>query len=149
MLAPMTVYLDECVYRRTAQSLAARGISIITAQAANMISASDDMQLRFATANGWILLSINMQDFIRLHGTFQRNGWEHAGIITISETFNPDRLTIRAAIMLDWIKAEFPDLRNRLFRWTDLQQRIISGYILSGYTDAEVALALGRATTLS
>lgn len=144
MPAPMTVYLDECVYRRTAQSLAARGISIITAQAVNMISASDETQLRFATANGWILLSINMQDFIRLHAAFQRNGWEHAGIITIPETFSPDRLTIRAAMMLDWINTEFPDPQNRLLRWTDLQQRIIGGYTLEGYTDAEISLALGR-----
>ncbi len=51
-------------------------------------------------------------------------------------------------MMLDWIAVEFPDSRNQLFRWTDLQQRIIGGYILSGYTDAEVALPLGRATTL-
>jgi len=58
MPPPMAVYLDECVYRRTAQSLATRGISIITAQEANMISVCDDRQLRFATTNDWILLSI-------------------------------------------------------------------------------------------
>jgi len=51
-------------------------------------------------------------------------------------------------MMLDWITAEFPDQRNCLFRWTDLQQQIISGYALEGYSDAEIALALGRATTL-
>jgi len=148
MPPPMTVCMDECVYRRTAQSLAARGISIITVQEVNMVSVSDDRQLRFATANDWVLLSINALDFIRLHGIFQRNGWKHAGIITIPETFSPDRLTIRAAMMLDWITAEFPDQRNCLFRWTDLQQQIISGYALEGYSDAEIALALGRATTL-
>ncbi len=47
-------------------------------------------------------------------------------------------------MMLDWVNAEFPDPRNRLFRWTDLQQRLNSGYMLEGYTDAEIALALGR-----
>lgn len=146
MPAPMTVYLDECVYLRTAQSLAARGIAVITAHAANMISVSDEEQLRFSTAHGWILLSINTRDFIQAHRMFQRNGWEHAGIITIPETFRPDRLTIRAAMTLDWIAAEFPDPRNRLFRWTDLQQQIIGGYTLAGYTDAERALALGRTT---
>ncbi|HEY8291047.1 MAG TPA: hypothetical protein VIG44_01100, partial [Thermomicrobiales bacterium] len=54
------------------------------------------------------------------------------------------RLAVRTAMTLDWIAAEYPDPRNRLFRWTDLQQRIISGYMLEGYTDAEIALALGR-----
>lgn len=144
MPASVTVYLDECVYRRTAQSFATRGISIVTAQAVNMTAVSDEGQLRFATTNRWILLSINTQDFIQLHRTFQRNGWEHAGIITIPETFNPYRLTVRAAMALDWITAEFPDPSNSLFRWTDLQQRLNGGYVLGGYSDAEIALALGR-----
>jgi len=40
-------------------------------------------------------------------------------------------------MMLDWIAVEFPDPRNQLFRWTDLQ-RLNGGYVLEGYTDAEV-----------
>ncbi len=51
-------------------------------------------------------------------------------------------------MMFDWIQAECPTPWNRLFRWTDVQQRLNGGYVLEGYTDAEVALALGRATTL-
>jgi len=51
-------------------------------------------------------------------------------------------------MMLDWIAAEFPDPRNLLFRWTELQQRIIGGYVLEGYTNPEIGVALGRVTTL-
>ena len=47
-------------------------------------------------------------------------------------------------MMLAWIAAEFLDQRNLLFRWTDLQQRIIGGYVLEGYTDTQIGIALGR-----
>lgn len=109
-----------------------------------MVSVSDEAQLRFATANGWILLSINARHFIRLHATFQANNEQHAGIIAIPEGSHAHRLAIRTAMMLDWIAAEFPDPRNHLFRWTDLQQQVIRGYVLEGYTDDEIALAFGK-----
>jgi hypothetical protein len=51
-------------------------------------------------------------------------------------------------MMLDWINAESFETANRLFRWTDLQQRLIGGYVLAGYSEAEIALALGRTTAL-
>jgi hypothetical protein len=47
-------------------------------------------------------------------------------------------------MMLDWIRVEFPDPRNMLFRWTDLQQHIIGGYVPEGYSAEEISLALGR-----
>ncbi len=48
-------------------------------------------------------------------------------------------------MMLDWIATEFDDPHNYLFRWADLlQQRMIGGYTLDGYTDAEISLALGH-----
>ncbi|MHB8647989.1 MAG: DUF5615 family PIN-like protein [Thermomicrobiales bacterium] len=142
------LYLDECVFLDTAQYLIARGIAIVTAQSVGMVSVSDEAQLRFAAARGWTLLSINARHFIRLHTTFQASNEQHAGIIAIPEGSYALRLAIRAAMTLDWIAAEFPDPRNLLFRWTDLQQRLISGYLLEGYTEAEVALALGRTMTL-
>jgi len=142
------LYLDECVFLDTAMILAARGIAIVTAQSVGMVSVSDEAQLRFATANGWTLLSTNARHFIRLHATFQASDEQHAGIIAIPEGSQAFRLAVRTAMMLDWIAAEYPNTHNRLFRWKDLQQQIIGGYILTGYTDAEVALALGRMTTL-
>lgn len=142
------LYLDECVYLDTAMLLTARGVTVVTAQLVGMASASDEAQLRFAAANGWPLLSTNIRHFIRLHATFQASDERHAGVITIPEGSHASRLAIRTAMAPDWIAAEYSNTQNLLFRWTDLQQQIIGGYILPGYTDAEIALALGRATTL-
>ncbi len=139
-----TLYLDECVFLDTAMILAARGIAIVTAQSVGMASASDEEQLRFATANGWPLLSTNTRHFIRLHATFQASDEQHTGIIAIPEGSHAFRLAVRTAMTLDWIAAEYPSSQNRLFRWTDLQQRLNSGYVLEGYAAEEIALALGR-----
>jgi len=67
-----------------------------------------------------------------------------SGIITLLDTPISERLAVRSAMMGDWIAVEFPDPRNHLFRWNDLPRRLIGGYLLNGYTNAEVALTLGR-----
>ncbi len=139
-----TIYLDECVNHYATRFLIQRGIPLITAQAAGMSGAEDEDQLRYATANGWPLLTTNRQHFIRLHTIFHTNEWAHSGIVTVPESPVFDLLAFRCAMMLDWINTEFPDPQNNLFRWTDLQQQIISGYVLEGYTAEEIALALGR-----
>lgn len=141
------VYLDECVNHAVIPTLQQRGWYVITAQAERMSTATDDDQLRHAASRGWLLLTTNERHFSRWHGIWQQNEWSHSGIATIPQRNSP-RFFVRSVMMLDWIAAEFPDPRNRLFRWTDLQQQLISGYVLTGYTDAEIALALGRATTL-
>lgn len=143
-----TLYLDECVFLDTAMILTTRGITVVTAQSVGMVSANDEAQLRFATTHGWPLLSTNVRHFIRLHAAFQANDEQHTGIIAIPEGSHALRLAVRTALTLDWIAAEYPSTHNRLFRWTDLQQRIISSYVPKGYSDTEIALALGRATTL-
>ena len=141
------VYLDECVNHAVILSLRQRGWSVTTAQAEGMGTASDDEQLRHATRNGWLLLTTNERHFVQWHTVFQERGWPHSGIIAIPQRNSP-RFFIRCAMMLDWIAVEFPASRDQLFRWADLQQQIIGGYILTEYTEAEIAIALGRATTL-
>lgn len=137
------VYLDECVNRAVIPSLHQRGWRVTTAQAEGMGTASDDNQLRYATRNNWLLLTTNERHFVQWHVAFQERRWPHSGIVAIPQR-NSSRFFIRCAMMLDWINAEFPDPRNTLFRWTDLQQRLNSGYFLDGYTAEEISLALGR-----
>ncbi len=109
-----------------------------------MFAEADDDQIQHANANGWLLLSVNERDFYTWHQVFLRNQWAHSGIATPRQTSVIPRLPLRCAMMLDWISAEYPDTHNRLFRWTDLQQRITGGYMPEGYSAAEIALALGR-----
>jgi len=113
-----------------------------------MTAASDEQQIRRAHADGSLLLTTNVRDYIRLHAIFDANAEVHSGIIALPDTPISERLAVRSAMMLDWIAVEFPDPRNHLFRWNDLQQRLIGGYLLGGYAAVEVALPLGRATTL-
>jgi Domain of unknown function (DUF5615) len=141
------IYLDECVNHAVVPYLRQRGWNLTTAQAEGMGTARDEQQLIHASRQGWVLLSTNERDFGTLHQEFVRTEREHGGIITIPQRNSP-RFFIRSAMMLDWIKAEYPDTQNRLFRWTDLQQHLISGYVLEGYHEAETALALGRISEL-
>src|SRR5947209_2032205 len=140
----VTVYLDECVNHTVITILERRGFTVKTAQAEGMSAAADNDQIRHAHMNQWLILTANDRDFIGLHRTFQRNQWQHSGIVIVPQTAVIPRLLVRCTLMLDWITAEYPETRNLLFRWTDLQQRLIGGYALAGYSEAEIALALGR-----
>ncbi len=110
-------------------------MEITTAQAEGMSTASDEAQLAHATSNGWLLLSTNERDFGALHQEFRKRAREHGGIITIPQR-NSLRFFVRRAMMLDWIDAESLETKNRLLRWNDLQQRLIGGYALEGYSEA-------------
>jgi Domain of unknown function (DUF5615) len=138
------ICLDECVNHLVIPLLRQRGWRVTTAQEEGMGNTSDDEQIRHATRNSWLLLTTNERHLAQWHTVFQERGWSHSGIIAIPQR-NPPRFFIRCTMMLDWIAAEYPDTHDRLFRWTDLQQRMIGGYTPEGYTDAEIALALGRA----
>ncbi len=46
-------------------------------------------------------------------------------------------------MLIDWV-ATFPDHRSQLFRWHDLQQRLIGGMRLPNYNEDDVRMALGQ-----
>jgi hypothetical protein len=145
---PITrIYLDECVNHAVVPYLRQRGWDITTAQAEGMGTARDEEQLLHASRHGWVLLGTNERDFGTLHQEFGRTERQHGGIITIPQRNSP-RFFIRSAMLLDWIDAEFQETQNRLFRWSDLQQRLIGGYVLEGDSEAEIARALGRISEL-
>ncbi len=137
------IYLDECVNHAVIPALRRRGWRVTNAQAEGMGAAPDDEQLRHATRNTWLLLTTNERHFFQWHTVFRERGWPHSGIVTIPQRNSP-RFFIRCAMMLEWIRVEFPDPQDMLFRWTDLQRQISSGYIVEGYTVEEISLALGR-----
>jgi predicted nuclease of predicted toxin-antitoxin system len=132
------IYLDECIHVGLAVRLRLRGFGVETARECGMIGASDADQLRYATARGALIITHDARDF-RLLSARTRI---HGGIVTL-----PDSLLeckeIRMVMLLDWA-ATFPDLRSQLFRWHDLQQRLIGGMRLADYDEDDVRLALGQ-----
>jgi len=139
----VVIYLDECVSRDVAVLLRQRGVQLTTAQAEGTSGFADEDQIRYATANGWPILSCNERQFVGWHHEFRRSRIAHSGIITVPQRSH-HLTSLRSRMLLDWIAAEHPDTRNGLFRWTDLQQSLNGGYALPGYTGEELAVALGR-----
>lgn len=69
-------YMDEHIHPAVTAALRARGIDVLTAQEANLLSAADKSQLDFALQQGRVLFSFDA-DFTRLHAA----QYPHAGII--------------------------------------------------------------------
>ena len=136
------VYLDECIDRRLALALRARGLDVLTVAEADTVSLDDEAQLVYATSQGRVLVSQNQIDFRRLHAQFRRDGRPHGGIMLVPQTVPFRRLEGRVGLMLDWI-ATFPEVGSQLFTRSDLQQRIIHGYRLPDWDDDMVREAVG------
>lgn len=143
------VYLDENVPISLYGYLRQRHIAVTTAQREQTRGFADDDQLRYASSKRRVLLTTNMRHFHQWHREFRVNGWEHGGIITVPQDDHlPQRLHIRSAMLIDWADT-FATTRNVLFRWTDLQTQLSSGYRLSGFSADEIDLAVGRTPSTS
>ena len=76
------LYFDEDSMRHAlVEALRARGVDVLTALEAGMIERADEEHLSYATAQGRVLCSFNVEDFYRLHTTYLAEGRSHAGII--------------------------------------------------------------------
>lgn len=73
---PIKLYMDENVSKPIAEGLRHRGIDVLTAQEADMLGRSDDVQLNFFTREGWVIFT-HASDFLRLHST----AIAHKGIV--------------------------------------------------------------------
>src|SRR4051812_41888564 len=132
MAAP-PVYLDECVDVDLATGLARRGFRATTTRAQARSGATDEAQLEFAGARGWILLSHNKRHFVRWHQTFQRQKRRHSGIIILPKSPLP-RLELRAAMALDWIEQSEQLLTGRLVLRNEIQSWLNRHGPLHGYS---------------
>lgn len=137
-----SVYLDECVDLALVAGLRERGFTATAARYDGPLGAEDDEQISYAAEHGWMILSHNALHFQRWHRTFVSENRPHGGIVLLPDTGPVARLTIRAALMLDWIAGL--EYRSRLFKWGDLQKQLTQGLRLPGYSEDEVRLALGQ-----
>jgi hypothetical protein len=141
-----TIYLDECVDHDVIPFLRARGVSVETAQGRAQQQTSDDAQVRFATMHGWVILTTNAEHFRKVHRRFARMGISHGGIVTLpQEAIHQPRFFLRCAMLIDWVYRHYPDPRNHVLRWSDLQRELDrKTLVLSGYDDAHIAYASGQ-----
>ncbi len=77
----LRLYLDECVSPSLAEWLCQQGWDVLTAHEAQMLGATDEEHLEFASRQGRILLTFNAKDFKQLAEVWAAQGREHAGII--------------------------------------------------------------------
>ncbi|MBI2322114.1 MAG: DUF5615 family PIN-like protein [Chloroflexi bacterium] len=121
----------------------ARGFTVTSAPAEGTVGVSDEDQLAYAAQHDVVILSHNRRHFLRWHARWATAGRPHAGIVILPQTSVLPQLTVRAAMMLDWIAGQ-GEWRSRLFLWGDLQRRFTQDFRLGGYSEAEIRLALGQ-----
>jgi len=136
-------YLDECIDRPVTDALRRRGFDVLTALEAGQGEASDDDQLQYATGLGRVLLTYNRADFRRLHARCVRTGRAHGGILIVPQAPPMYRRAVRVSMLLDWLGTQDQG-QTFLFQWNDLQQQLLGGLRLPGYTEHEVRDAVGR-----
>jgi predicted nuclease of predicted toxin-antitoxin system len=69
-------YTDEHVAKAVVRGLRRRGVDVLSAPEADMLSAADDEHLDLARQEGRVIFTLD-DDFLRLHA----DGHEHAGIV--------------------------------------------------------------------
>ena len=81
----MKLLLDEMLHPSIAQQLRKRGYDIEAIQGnADLEGQEDAAVLRLATASSRVLVTDNVDDFVRLHRLFLAEGEDHAGILLAS-----------------------------------------------------------------
>jgi hypothetical protein len=74
-----SLYFDEdSVNRALIRSLVARGMDVTNAIDAGHAGSPDRVQLEHATADGRVLFTYNVGDFLALHTQFRQDGRSHA-----------------------------------------------------------------------
>ncbi len=75
-MALIKYYTDENVAKAVVKGLRTRGVDVTTCQECDMLSASDEEQLEYATQAERVIFSL-ASDFLRIHAS----GGEPAGIV--------------------------------------------------------------------
>lgn len=105
------LYLDEDVNVLVAALLRSRGYVAQTTREARRLTASDDDQLSYATAQHRALLSHNRAVFESLHAHYLTSGQHHNGII-LAVRRPPHEIAQRLLSILDQVTAD--EMRDQL-----------------------------------
>lgn len=75
------LYLDEDVHKRLAQALRLRGYDVVSAHEIGYTGLTDSEQLAYAVSQSRVIVTFNVEDFVKLNIEYQNAGKEHFGII--------------------------------------------------------------------
>jgi len=83
---PIKLYLDEdTISRALIKALRSRNADVLTVEEADLIQASDQKHLEYATSLKRTVFTFNTRDFVRLHTDYLVAGRHHAGIIVSNQ----------------------------------------------------------------
>jgi|CXWL01.1.fsa_nt_gi predicted nuclease of predicted toxin-antitoxin system len=88
----MKLYFDEHVHPLVAVMLSERGIDCRTTQEAGNLGMDDEDQLRYATAQGRVLVTFDRRDFLMLARQWASTNQSHAGLILSTQCPIPELL---------------------------------------------------------
>ncbi len=100
---PASLYLDECVSVHVAGQLQTLGYDVVTARNAGNAGrgCSDEEQLEYASAQGRVLITHDIQDYVALAREWHRSGRSHKGIIYVPPGLSAGETAARIHTLLD------------------------------------------------
>jgi len=94
------LYLDEDISPKVAVILRKKGVDAVSAHEVDMLQASDEEQLTFASAAERTMVTRNRDDFIRLTVQFFEDLKPHKGLIIVPHTVPGSEFNKLAALLV-------------------------------------------------
>lgn len=110
----MTLYLDEDLSPRVVDLLRRRGLDAVGAREAGNAGRSDLEQLRHASAEGRVLVTRNVDDFVRIMRDAINRQESHAGMILVPASFRGDEFLALAEAIAACVAAHPAGLVDRV-----------------------------------
>ena len=121
-MSKFTVYLeDDSDGHRLEDALRRAGVEVVASRAVGMSGKSDDEQLEFAVAAGYVLCTGNGRDFFPLHRKYIEAARIHPGIIVRTSRRHSLEEESRRIVRI-WEALSAEEMVNRtesLSRWGD------------------------------
>lgn len=112
-MTPIRLYLDEdTMDSDLLRALRLRNIDVLSVGEAQMLSCSDQEQLKWALDNHRIIYSFNVRDFYRIQSNLMKAGQQHAGIILGFQSYSIGEQMRRLLRIIASKSAE--DMKNKL-----------------------------------
>jgi hypothetical protein len=110
-------FTDEDVYGAVATALRQAGFDALSTPEAGRLGESDESQLAWAVARGYVFVTFNVSHFAKLHSDWLRLKQHHAGIVVsqqrplgdmlrrllrLANTLDADEMADRLVFLGDW-----------------------------------------------